>query len=100
MGIEVLIPIFGVLTVLVPITGLTVVLTLRFGGKPFVETLAREMRNSGLTGGTASDLRIVELSEQVEELSHEVRRLREEQAFDKRLLGTAAAGASSIELRG
>ena len=41
MGVEVLVPIFGILVLLVPITGLTAILTLRFGGKPFIETLAR-----------------------------------------------------------
>ena len=35
MGLDVLVPIFGILVVLVPVTGLTAVFTLRLGGKPF-----------------------------------------------------------------
>ena len=97
MGIEVLIPIFGVLLFLVPITGITVVLTLRLGGRPFIETLARELRASGIVGAPPSDDRIDELTEQVEALTQEVRRLRDARAFDERLLAGARgeAGRSS-----
>lgn len=84
MGLDFLVPIFGILLVLVPITGLTAVFTLRLGGKPFVETLAREFK----TGGANSqlELRLVELTERVEELTAEVREMRAAQSFDRKLL--------------
>lgn len=86
MGLDFLVPIFGILLVLVPVTGLTAVLTLRYGGKPFVETLARELRGSGALPTPEALRRVEELSEQVEELTTEVERLREAQRFDDRLL--------------
>ena len=52
MGIEVLIPLFGILVVLVPVFGITTILTLRLGGKPFPESLARELRGGGAERGT------------------------------------------------
>ena len=84
MGFEVLIPIFGILIVLVPITGLTAILTLRLGGKPFIETLARELGGGG--GNAELKLQIRDLAEQVESLSTEVRELRAAQSFDRRLI--------------
>jgi hypothetical protein len=86
MGLEFLIPIFGILLVLVPITGLTVVFTLRFGGRPFVETLARELRGMGALPTPEAQRRIEELSEQVEGLTSEVERLKEARSFDDKLL--------------
>ncbi|MGY8800112.1 MAG: hypothetical protein ACKVG4_15195 [Longimicrobiales bacterium] len=86
MGIEVLIPIFGVMVVLVPIVGITTVLTIRLGGKPLIETLAKELRASGFGGSAENDHRITSLTEQVEVLSSEVHRLREAQAFDQKLI--------------
>ena len=86
MGIEVLIPIFGVMVVLVPITGLTVIMTLRLGGKPFIETLARELRASGFANSTENQLKMEDLVEQIEVLTSEVHRLRDAQAFDQKLL--------------
>lgn len=86
MGLDFLVPIFGILVVLVPITGLTAVFTLRLGGKPFIETLAREMRGVGEGRGTELHLQIAELAEQVESLGAEVRELRSAQAFDQKLL--------------
>ncbi len=91
-GFEVLIPIFGILLVLVPVTGLTFVLTLRLGGKPFVEALARELRASGYAGSPDRDVRLIELTEQVEALTAEVGRLREAQEFDQRLVGAKESG--------
>lgn len=90
MGLDFLVPIFGIMIVLVPVTGLTAVLTLRLGGKPFIETLAREMR--GLSGGSgqAVHLQIAELSDQVEALTTEVRELRAAQAFDESLIESAS----------
>ncbi|MDZ7779445.1 MAG: hypothetical protein U5R14_05815 [Gemmatimonadota bacterium] len=91
MGLDFLVPIFGILLVLVPVTGLTAILTLRYGGKPFVETLARELRGSGALPEPQAQRRIEELAEQVEQLTGEVERLREAQSFDDRLLGTESA---------
>ena len=87
MGLDFLVPIFGIKLVLGPVTGLTAVFTLRYGGKPFAETLAREMRGSGALPVPEASKKIEELSEQVEILTAEVERLREAQQFDERLLG-------------
>lgn len=86
MGIEVLIPIFGVMVVLVPITGLTVIMMLRLGGKPFIETLARELRASGFTNSSENRAKMEDLMEQVEVLTSEVHRLKNAQLFDQKLL--------------
>ncbi len=86
MGLDFLVPIFGILVVLVPVIGVTTVFTLRLGGKPFVETLARELRGTGGIGTTELQLRVQDLSEQVEALTAEVSQLRSGQAFDQRLL--------------
>jgi len=87
MGLDFLVPIFGILIVLVPVTGLTAVLTLRLGGKPFVETLARELRGAGAMPSDRAAERIERLTEQVDSLTAEVERLKEAQRFDERLLG-------------
>ena len=86
MGFEFLIPIFGILIVLVPIIGLTTVLTLRFGLKPFLETLAKELRGSTLDPNGGSNVQLADLSEQIDLLAGEVRRLKAAQEFDSRLL--------------
>ena len=86
MGFEFLIPIFGILIVLVPVIGLTTVLTLRLGLKPFLESLAKEMRGTSLDPAGGSNVQIAELSEQIELLAGEVRRLKEAQEFDNKLL--------------
>lgn len=86
MGFEFLIPIFGILIVLVPIIGITTVLTLRFGIKPFLETLAKELRGTSYDPNAGSNVQIADLSEQIELLAGEVRRLKEAQEFDSTLL--------------
>ncbi len=88
MGLDFLVQIFGIMIVLVPVIGITTVFTLRLGGKPFIETLARELRPGGLgtDGGTELHLRVADLTEQVEVLTSEVRELRAAQSFDQRLL--------------
>jgi hypothetical protein len=87
MGLDFLVPIFGILLILVPVIGVTTVFTLRFGGKPFVETLAKALRGiDDHEAGGAVDERIAELAEQVEHLTAEVRQLRAEQSFDRKLL--------------
>lgn len=83
-----LVPVFGILLVLVPVAGLTAVFTLRYGGKPFIETLAREMRGTGALPAPETSRKMEELTEQVEVLTAEVERLREAQRFDERLLGS------------
>ena len=85
MDLEMLIPIFGIFLVMIPVAGLTLTLTLRFAGKPFVETLAQALRESGSLG-SGSDPQIEALLEQVESLTAEVRRLSEAQRFDRELL--------------
>ncbi len=85
MDLYMLIPIFGILLVMIPVAGLTLTLTLRFAIKPFVEALARALRESGRLGG-GSNPQIEALSEQVESLMAEVQRLGEAQRFDKELL--------------
>jgi hypothetical protein len=84
--LDFLVPVFGILVALVPVTGLTTVLTLRFGGKPFVETVARELKGAGILQSAEAERRLEELREQVETLSAEVERLREARSFDERLL--------------
>ena len=101
MGLDFLVPIFGIMIVLVPVTGLTAILTLRLGGKPFIETLAREMRGVGSGGGQAMEIRMAELTDQVEALTTEVQALRAAQAFDNRLIeARAPAPAPSESVRG
>jgi hypothetical protein len=86
MGVEVLIPLFAIFSViLVPVLGLTVILTTRFALKPLAETIANALRESGhLSSGSTGQL--LELTEQVQSLSDEVQRLREAQEFDRKLL--------------
>jgi hypothetical protein len=86
MGLDFLVPLFGILIVLVPVLGLTTVLTLRLGGKPFVETLARELRGAGGNESTELRMQVAELTEQVEVLTAAVHQLRAAQSFDERLL--------------
>jgi len=86
MGIEVLIPLLAIFsTILVPVLGLTIILTTRFALKPLAETIANALRESGhLSSGSSGQL--VELAEQVQTLTAEVQRLREAQEFDRKLL--------------
>ncbi len=86
MGLDFLVPIFGILLLLVPITGLTVVFTLRLGGRPFIETLARELKMGG--GTRELERRVMELTDQVESLTTEVHELRTARSFDQRLLAS------------
>lgn len=89
MGFEVLIPIFGILIVLVPIVGLTTVLTLRLGLKPFVVTLAEELRGTGYAAPGELQLQIADLTEQLTAVTAELRRLQEAHEFDRRLAESA-----------
>jgi hypothetical protein len=87
MGIDVLIPLLAIFSVLfIPIAGLTFILTTRFALRPLVETLAGALRESG--HGTSSELylRLQDLTETVESLRAEVRGLKETREFDQELL--------------
>jgi hypothetical protein len=87
MDLTMLIPIFGILLVMIPVAGLTFALTLRLAVRPFVETLAKAMKESGHVSGT-QDLtaQLMVLQEEFETLTHEVRELRSAQDFDQNLL--------------
>jgi hypothetical protein len=86
MDLDFLVPIFGILIVLVPVTGLTVVLTARFAAKPVVDALTQLRVGQGYASPGETQLQIRDLTENVEALADEVRRLREAQAFDRKLL--------------
>jgi hypothetical protein len=90
MGLEFLVPIFGILIALVPVTGLTVVLTAKFATKPIVEALSQLRSGQGYATQGELQLQIQDLSEQVENLTGEVMRLRDAQSFDQKLLGEKA----------
>ena len=83
MDLRMLVAIFGILLVMIPVAGLTLALTLRLAVKPFVETLAQALRESG---DGPSTQQIEALSEHVESLTAEVQRLGEAQRFDRDLL--------------
>jgi hypothetical protein len=87
LGIEVLIPIFGILLVMIPVTGVTVGILAR--------TFARIRRDSvepEHTGRLAAQ--VAQLQEEVESLSSEVKELRAAQEFDRKLLGEKATGGA------
>ncbi|MCG6986779.1 MAG: hypothetical protein LJF06_01130 [Gemmatimonadetes bacterium] len=95
MGLEFLVPIFGILIVLVPITGLTVVFTSKYATKSVVEVLAQLRRGESASATTAElEARVHDLTEQVEVLSEEVRRLRAAQDFDHQLIAPAQSTAT------
>ena len=89
-----LIPIFGILLVMIPVLGVTTVLTLRLGLKPFMESLSGSLPKRHYASSPERDLRIADLAEQVEVLTAEVRRLKEAQEFDHRLLESQAKSPS------
>jgi hypothetical protein len=87
MGIEVLIPLLAIFSVLlVPILGVTVILTTRFALKPLAETIAAALRESGHGSLGPSPHALLELTEEVSALRAEVDRLREVHEFDRTLL--------------
>lgn len=85
---EFLVAIFGILLFLVPITGLTVVMTAKYATKPIVDALSQLRGGQGYSGSNELRLQIQDLSETVEVLTAEVHRLREAQAFDHKLLAS------------
>ena len=87
MGFEVFIPLLAIVSVLlVPILGVTVILTTRFALKPLAETVASALRESGWSPDSGRPGEIRELAEQVQALAEEVQSLREGQEFDRKLL--------------
>jgi len=92
MDLRMLIPIFGILLVMIPVAGLTFGLTLRLAVKPFVETLAKALRESG-HGGSNQELagQMLALQEEFESVVHELRELRSAQEFDRKLLANREA---------
>ena len=85
MGIEVLIPIFGILLVMIPVAGITVGLLAR----TFARIRARSTDTDESAGLSA---RVAQLQEEVESLTAEVRELKAAQDFDRKLLGERAGG--------
>ena len=77
---------------LIPMSGLTIILTSRLALKPLVETLAKALRDSGLASSSCLESRVQELSEQVESLTGHIHRLETEQDFDRRLLEGSSKG--------
>jgi hypothetical protein len=75
---------------LIPMTGLTIILTARLALKPLVETLSKALRESGLA--TSPDLlnEVQRLSEKIEFLEQHVERLEAAQEFDRKLLEAPA----------
>ena len=71
---------------LIPMMGLTIILTTRLAFKPLVESLSKALRESGLALSPEVLGQIHHLSEQVESLEEQVRRLEDAQAFDRKLL--------------
>ncbi len=93
MGIEVLIPLLAIFSVLlVPILGVTVILTTRFALKPLAETIAAALRESGHSSFPEGSHQLRELTEQVQALTAEIHRLSEAQEFDRKLLEARTEG--------
>jgi len=87
MGIEVLVPLLAIFSIFfIPITGLMIILTSRYALRPLAETLAKALRESGYGGHGGSAEEMQALSDQIERLTEEVRRLQEVSEFDRRLL--------------
>ena len=92
MGFEVLIPLLAIFSViLIPLTGLMIILTTKFAFKPLVETLSKALSESKQVGPGAQQWQVEELTEQIQALTDEVRRLKDVQEFDKKLLGSDAS---------
>lgn len=89
MGIDIvgLLAVFSIF--FVPITGLMLILTTRFAFKPLVETLAKALRDSGHSLPYEHSFPNQDLALQVEALRQEIKALRAEQDFDRKLLGSA-----------
>ena len=86
MDLRFVIPIMGILLVMIPVTGLTLILTMRYAMKPFVETLAKALKDAGFASSAELQVQIEDLSEQVQLLGGELSKLRQGQDFDRELL--------------
>jgi len=86
MGLDPLIPLFGILLVMIPVLGLTTVLTLRFGLKPFMETIAEHLQGTGFVAPAELERRVEELTAELERVRTDLARLEEGQAFERKLL--------------
>ena len=80
------IPLFALSIVLVPITGLTVILTAKFATKPIVEAITQLRLGQGDVSPGELQTQVQELSGQVEALEGELLRVKEVQSFDQKLL--------------
>ena len=86
----VLIPIYGMvvaLLILVPVTGLTIILTTRFAFKPLIDSVVRAIREATLPSESEREAhtRLEELSEEVRRLAHRVDHTQDVRAFDRAL---------------
>ena len=91
----VIIPILGILMTMIPVFGITLILTVRFAFKPLMESLTDAIREGAFGGGGRVESReeMLRLVEQVESLTDEVARLREASDFDRKLVGEAGRAA-------
>ena len=86
---EMLIPLLAVFSIFfIPILGVMMILTSKFALTPLVETLAKALRESGPGAADAPQWQMQELTEQMQALTEEVRKLRDVQDFDKKLLSS------------
>ena len=92
---EVFIPILGILLVMIPVAGVTLILTMRFALKPFVETMAKALRDAGFSSSAELQVQIEDLSQQVQELNGQIDQLRQAHDFDRKLLGKSAESSTS-----
>jgi hypothetical protein len=92
---EVLIPIFGILIVLVPVTGVTLILAARYALRPILRELTESRRAE--SGAIMVGAQLQQMSEEIDTLRAEVERLREAHDFDRRLL---EGGAREVRSQG
>lgn len=86
---DILIPIIAIISsVLIPVTGVMLILVSRYALKPLVETLSEALRESKDRSALGST-EVRALMEQVDDLTAEVRRLQALQDFDRQLLSSA-----------
>lgn len=82
---EVLIPIFGILLVMIPVAGLTLILTARYALKPIAETIAMALRESRGAPSVETTAQLRELTEEILRLGEHVGRLEQAQEFERQL---------------